>query len=85
MTDLRNEPGWVGMFTRDRAEGALPNGTRVVKVNSEEGDGHPDGTPGVILGSVVAPGLGIGYFVSWAPRPRVVVFTADFKIRKAST
>jgi hypothetical protein len=81
----REEPGWLGAFTRYRVEGALRNGTTVVKVNSEPGDTHPDGTPGVILGSISHPdafnGM-IGYFVEWAPRPRVAIGTIALKVKE---
>ena len=83
---LRYEPGWAGAFTRDTADGALPNGSLVVKTNSEQGDGEPDGTPGVVLGSVVHPELMDGqlcYFVEWAPRQRVAVATVADKLRPA--
>lgn len=34
------------MLTRQQADGAIPNGTLIVKINSEPGDGHPDGSLG---------------------------------------
>ena len=40
MKPLRNHPGWLGAFTDDQAEGAIPNGTPIVKVKTEPGDGH---------------------------------------------
>lgn len=90
MFNINNEPGWYGSFTRDQAEGAIPNGSRIVKCNSEEGDAHVDGTPGIVLGSFMAAaadtsGLGnvICYFIEWAPKPRIAIGTLHFKIRMA--
>lgn len=87
---MGNERGWIGMFTRASAPGALPNGTRIVKQNAEPGDGHPNGTPGVVLGSLpvemTAPDgkyAKVGYFIEWATRPKCAVFTADYKVREA--
>lgn len=75
----------MGAFTRHQAAGCLANGTRVVKARSEESDAHPDGTPGVILGSLCTPEVMAGapfYFVEWAPRPRVAVGVMGFKVRE---
>lgn len=41
----------AGMYLDGEAEGAYPNGTRIVKVEAEEGDGTSVGTGGVILSS----------------------------------
>jgi hypothetical protein len=66
------------IFTTEEAPGAWPNGTPVCKVNSQPGDATPDGTIGLVLGSIAAPPLpGFGYFVIWATRPGVPVFCAD--------
>jgi hypothetical protein len=88
--NLRNEPGWAGAFTRNQVEGAIPNGTRIVKCNSEPGDATPDGTPGIVLGSIrypVVPGdpfSGItAYFIEWACKPRVAVGCMEMKVRAA--
>jgi len=83
---FKNEPGWNGAFTREQAEGAMPNGTRVVKTNSDAEDGHADGTPGVILGSMSHPEVEDGaifYFVEWAARPRTAVGIMGKKVRAA--
>ena len=79
---LREESGWDGAFTRRQAEGAVPNGTAIVKVRSERGDAHRDGTPGVVLGSFRDADQLI-YFVEWAPRPRVAVGCMSWKIEEA--
>ena len=62
------------IYTLDQAAGALLNGTRVQKVNSEPGDGHQDGACGTVIGSVEAgqvPGFSdrYVYFVAWEDAP----------------
>ena len=42
------------VFTRQEAEGAIPNGTVIRKCDAEEGDGHPIGAMGVVIGSLAA-------------------------------
>lgn len=84
---LRHEPGWHGAFTRDQAQGAIPNRSRVVKQCSEPGDTHADGTPGIVLGSMSHPEVRNGeicYFIEWAPNPRVAVAVMAFKVRAAA-
>lgn len=83
---FQNEPGWEGAFTRAQDENAMPNGTRIVKTNSEEGDANPDGTPGVILGSISHPEVWNGavmYFVEWASKPRCAIGIMAKKVRAA--
>jgi len=78
---IRHESGWVGAFTRRDVEGAIPAGTRIRKVVSEEGDGNPVGTRGIVLGSM--PKLGYPwfmYFVQWDHLPRRAVACPGFKI-----
>lgn len=83
---IGEHPGYLGMFTRAQAEGAIPNGARFKKVWGEEGNGHALGAEGVVLGSLaVPPGEGdvdckIGYFVEWDDNPRCAVFVSDKKI-----
>lgn len=77
---VRDYPGWVGMHTRDRAPGHLPNGTRVRKVMTEPGDTHPVGSMATILGSMHHPMVGGGYFVEWDATPRHAVFVISSKI-----
>ena len=61
-----------------QAEDALPNGTKVMKVRSEEGDLVDNGHEGTIIGSLKAPDkITIGsykeiqylYFVVWEGLP----------------
>jgi hypothetical protein len=71
---IQPQPGWVGVFTRQQAPGAWPNGTRVRKVFGQSGDTHPDDATATVLGSVGDPGLGFGYFVEWDDLPGAAVF-----------
>jgi hypothetical protein len=77
--------GWTGLFTRQQAEGALPNKTRISKVRTEAADGHPIGTQGTVLGSISHPDVGMGYFVEWDPHPRTAVFVVSWKIAALSS
>lgn len=80
--NLIDEPGWMGAFTRNEVPTALPNGMRIVKVNSEKNDGTPDGTAGLVLGSFSHPEIMEGvvfYFIEWANRPRVAVGCTAWK------
>ena len=85
------------IYTDNQADGAVPNGTRVLKQNSEKHDAHKDGTRGTIIGSIKRPPglLGVGpgyvppdikyfYFVMWddGPHQGVPVGCVDRKIRK---
>lgn len=81
------EPGWVGAFTRHQDPAGLPNGTRIVKANSEPGDGTPNGTAGIVLGSFSNPKVMDGmvlYFVEWSNRPRVAVGCIAYKVTRFS-
>lgn len=73
--------GWTGGFTRETYPGALPSGTRIVKVRTEPGDLVPIGANGTVLGSVGHSSLkDIAYFVEWDDRPKHAVATIDWKI-----
>ncbi len=81
--NIKNHKGWVGQFTNDQAKGAIPNGTRIKKTESEEGDATPDGTLGTVLGSLRAPpemGMLLFYFVEWDNSKRVAVGIMGWKI-----
>jgi hypothetical protein len=81
LSRLVNYPGWIGQHTREEAEGALENGTRVRKIGSRPREGHQDGALATVLGSVIAPwGPGYGYFVEWDDRPREAVFIASDRL-----
>lgn len=79
------EPGIEGLFTRNQAEGAIPNGSRVVKVVDERGDAHPKGSKATVLGSWKRPdSFGqplVGYFVIWDAHPNTAIFVAGYKIQ----
>jgi hypothetical protein len=87
---LREWPGYVGKFVRDQAVGAIPNGQRVVKINSEPGDLNNDGDTGIVIGSIdvvkAAPSLAnkyrarFLYFVEWEGMPKVVVGIKDWRV-----
>jgi len=81
--NLKEEAGWLGNFTRDSYEGAIPNGTRIMKQNSKPDDGNQDGTLGTVLGSIGHPEAGIGYFVEWDTAPKTAVFIQDKRIKVA--
>lgn len=68
------------VFTTDQADGAISNGTPIVKVQSEVRDANPVGTRGKVLGSIRTDDK-LGYFVEWETLPGVPVFVSDFKIR----
>jgi len=71
----------------------IPDGTRVIKVNSEEGDNHPDGSKGTVLWASpplpreetasdgrVFPAGARAYYVEWdGSRERVL--TLDYKLK----
>jgi hypothetical protein len=71
-------------YTTGQAPGAIPNGTPIIKVFSEQGDANPVGTTGVVLGSM-SDGTITGYFIEWQTMPGVPVFVAGFKIERQKT
>jgi len=79
-TGIKQYPGYGGMFTRRQATGAITNGTRIVKVKTEDGDTHPVGSEGAVLGSIGSRSLGIMYFVEWDAAPSVAVAVIAWKI-----
>lgn len=83
MKPPRHEDGWLGAFTREQVPGAWPNGTRVVKVIAEEGDGHQLGEMATVLGSLSHPDIYDGkpcYFLEWDGHPRVAVACLGWKL-----
>lgn len=77
----------VAFYVTLEAPGALPNGTEVVKVNSEPGDGHPDGTEGIVVGSIGPAYMEkfgrdmLAYFVEWHGTS-MPIGTVDIKVKK---
>ncbi len=70
----------------------LKKGTRIVKINSKEGDGHQDGDGGIIHGMLALPepvendgfishGM---YQVIWDDIPDIPVLIADYRVKDAS-
>lgn len=79
-----------GLYLPGEAEGAYPNGTRVTKVDAEEGDGTALGMGGVVLSSLDARDIEVGgietkvdyfYFVKWDDFPQPIGIV-DWKIGK---
>ena len=73
--------------TTEQAEGAIPNGSRVRKVNSQPTDFHQDGALGTVLGSLINPGLEHKffhikylYFIEWDSHRGIPVAIVSFKI-----
>jgi hypothetical protein len=73
------EPGWIGALTRAQAEGAYPNGSRVVKRDSEPGDAHRTGDKATVLGSLRF-GDKVLYWVEWDDAPMVAIAVVAEKI-----
>ena len=93
MVTFVSEPGYFGNFTREQADGAIPNGSRIVKCNSEKGDRRPDGTTGTVLGSFDGSLIDkalmekynarLMYFIEWDDAPRMAVGVIDWKLERA--
>lgn len=80
---IRNEPGWVGTFTRHQApEATFRNGSRIQKAKQGPGDATPLGSLGTVLGSIYAAGI-VGYFVEWDWKPKVAVGIVGWRISRA--
>lgn len=99
MPGIGTEAGMVGIFTRNEESGAIKNGTVIRKRQSETGDQTPDGTVGVVLGSVSADGVDtnalaqvpenlrdfdFGYFVEWQTMPKCAVLVIGSKIEEVN-
>jgi hypothetical protein len=83
-------PGYAGRHTRGQAPGAIPNGVRIVKRNSEEDDSQPNDALGTVLGSIKTPagiegrtGVAYFYFVEWDALPRAAIGVISTKIARA--
>lgn len=74
----------------DQAEGAWPNGTRVMKLlTTEAAESHSPGALATIIGSVAAgkllpewPDIKYMYCCIWDDAPGVPQICADFKLRR---
>lgn len=80
--NIAEEPEYEGYFTRDQADGAIPNGSRVIKTANIGSDMSPEGATGVVLGSIYHSMVGYGYFIEWDHAPRKAVFISAYKIRQ---
>lgn len=87
MALFREYPGYKGIHTREQAEGAIKNKSRILKAFSEKGDSHPVGSLGTVLGSFkVTPdvaeefGAPYFYFVEWDSTPGLAVGVVGTKI-----
>ena len=74
------------LYTKNQAEGALPNRTRIEKVNSEPGDGHQDGAAGTVIGSigpVEIPGFSdrYVYFIEFLDEPFLPVGIREGRVK----
>jgi hypothetical protein len=71
-------------------KGAIYNGRRVRKVNSEPGDHTPDGTEGTVLGSIGSnetimvngQAIQFGYLINWDHSEADAVFTTNLKVEE---
>ena len=81
--EIKAWPGYAGEFSRQHAEGAIPNGTLIFsKV------GH---VAGIVLGSVDGmevdkelcerKNVRFGYWIEWNDWPRTAYFVIDRKIK----
>lgn len=77
---VRPHLGWHGVFCTAQYPGALPNGTRVVKVAWEPGGAHSLRDKATVLGSLGHPEKGIGYFVEFDENPKQAFFIISTKI-----
>src|SRR4029077_9693244 len=77
MVNWAKERKYFGSFTRDQAEGAWPNGTRVVKAKGDPGgsDTTANGMTGVVLGSIRMPEINddVFYFIEWDDKPLIAI------------
>ena len=80
---ITEHEGYRGSFTTAQAEGAIPNGSKVIKVLSKHGDAHADGELATVLGSLMHPsnqGV-LLYFVEWDTSPKYAVGIIGDKIK----
>ena len=71
------------------APGALPNGTRILKINSKDEDTHGDGAAGTVTGSLSVPeepefaDETYFYFIEWDDLPALPIGIRGSRIRAA--
>jgi len=74
------------IFQGKKADGAIPNGHRIKKINSNTDDTNQDGTLGTIYASIGPEmnngRLTIGYIILWDTYPGIPVLITDDRIEK---
>jgi len=88
--DMDDQERYAAIVIEGEAEGAIPNGARVRKCNSEPGDSFSDGAMGTVLSSIavlpelahLAPGSDYAYFVEWDEIPGVPVGVLSRRIER---
>ena len=80
---ITNHPGYMGAFTRNQAENAIPNGTVIIKVDADPTDPTPLGTPGIVLGSIYDAKISEHpmYFIEWSHKPNFAIAVSGWKIK----
>jgi len=78
------KPGYIGHYIEGQADGAVPNGQRVVKVADEKGDAHTLGDTATVISSYAHPELGLMYFIEWDDRPKLIVACISWKLAAQS-
>ena len=85
LKEWAGEPSQI-VYVTSEAEGALPNGSMVEKMNSEPSDAHQDGALGRVRGSKGPFQVGTVtmlyvYWVEWADFPGVPVAILSHRIK----
>jgi hypothetical protein len=91
---MNEQPELVApMWISGEADGAIPNGSGVIKCNSEEGDMNEDGATGTVVSSIATPetmraeeqfkGIEFFYFVRWDSAPDIPIGITGNRIRPA--
>lgn len=76
---------YLGFYREGQAPGAIPNGTRVVKVRGRVDDAHPLGSRATVISSFGPTADNeYGYWVAWDDMPDIAVFVRGNKIDAAS-
>lgn len=92
------EPQYRALYLIGQADGAIPNGRRIIKQTSDPDDAHAVGCEGIVLSSIATPAelignpatlgpqgqqIRFGYFIAWDDMPTIPVMTSDYKITTA--
>jgi hypothetical protein len=79
----RRKPLVFFFATNDCPRAKWKRRTRVSKANSESGDEQPDGTLGVVVGSIGHPTFDVAYFVEWDTAQGTPELVAEKKLTAA--